>query len=142
MTTNDSIVPGSPIDLVVVGAHLSGMPLNHELVVLGAQLVRSGSTAPDYRLYELPGTEPRKPGLLRVRKGQGTAIAIEVWSLAPDAFGYFVSRIPAPLGIGTLLLDDGSAAKGFLVEAVAVEGARDVSTHRGWKAYQASLAPA
>jgi allophanate hydrolase len=140
MTTSPAPVPDA-IELVVVGAHLRGLPLNAELVVLGAVFVRATQTAPAYRLFELPGTTPKKPGLLRVSDG-GHAIEVEVWSLSAAAFGSFVSRIPPPLGIGTLLLADGPAAKGFLVEAVAVEGARDVSEHGGWRRYLESLAPA
>jgi allophanate hydrolase len=129
------------VDLVVVGAHLSGLPLNHELLALGATLVRATRTAPRYKLFALPGTVPPKPGLLRVAAG-GTAIEVEVWSLPVASFGAFVSRIPAPLGIGTLELEDGSGAKGFLCEAYALETARDISSHGGWRAYLKSLQPA
>jgi len=124
------------IPLVVVGAHLSGMPLNGELQALGARFVKATSTAPNYRLYELPGTTPRKPGLLRVPE-DGRAIEVEVWTLDPAGFGLFVSRIPSPLGIGTLQLADGDSAKGFLVEAIAVEGADDISHFSGWRSYVA-----
>jgi hypothetical protein len=124
------------IPLVVVGAHLSGMPLNAELQDLGATFVKATSTAPSYRLYELPGTTPRKPGLLRV-PADGQAIDVEIWSLAPAAFGVFVSRIPSPLGIGTLQLKGGEVAKGFLVEAIAIDGAEDISHFGGWRAYVA-----
>jgi allophanate hydrolase len=126
------------IPLIVVGAHLSGMPLNHELVGLGASFVRAGSTAPDYRLFALPGTVPPKPGLLRVRDGEGYGIAVEVWTLDAAAFGTFVAGIPSPLSIGTVRLDDGTFLKGFLVEAAAVEGARDVSEFGGWRQFALS----
>ena len=124
------------IPLVVVGAHLSGMPLNGELQALGATFVKSTSTTPAYRLYALPGTVPPKPGLLRV-PDKGQSIEVEVWSLPPAAFGLFVSRIPSPLGIGTLQLMDGDVAKGFLVEAIAVDGATDISHFGGWRSYMA-----
>ena len=127
------------IDLVVVGAHLTGMPLNHELTALGGRLIDQTSTTPDYRLFELAGARPSKPGMLRVKEGAGARIEVEVWRLAPAAFGAFVSRIPSPLGVGTVRLDDGRRLKGFLVEAIAVEGARDVSDFGGWRAYCASL---
>jgi len=129
------------IPLVVVGAHLTGMPLNRELHELGATFVAATRTAPCYSLYALAGTVPPKPGLLRVATG-GTTIEVEIWSLTPAAFGLFVSRIPAPLGIGTLELADGSQAKGFLVEAVAIDGARDISEFGGWRSFIASLQPA
>jgi allophanate hydrolase len=120
------------IELVVVGAHLTGMPLNRELVDLGGELVKVTQTAPTYLLYQLPGTAPQKPGLLRVA-ANGAAIDVEVWSLDQRAFGAFVAAIPAPLGIGTVLLADGHSAKGFLVEAVAVKDARDVTSFGGWR---------
>ncbi|SFV13650.1 allophanate hydrolase [Methylobacterium sp. 174MFSha1.1] len=129
---------GDEIELVVVGAHLSGLPLNGELAALGARLLRAVETAPDYRLYALPGAGPRRPGLVRVAAGTGTAIATEVWALTPEAFGRFVAAIPAPLGIGTLRLSDGTAPKGFLCEPEGVREAEDVSRHGGWRAYLAA----
>ncbi|RYG75743.1 MAG: allophanate hydrolase, partial [Alphaproteobacteria bacterium] len=94
------------IPLVVVGAHLTGMPLNKELQALEATLVKSTRTASEYRLYALAGTVPPKPGLLRVA-ADGVSVEVEVWALTPAAFGFFVSRIPGPLGVGTIRLEDG-----------------------------------
>jgi allophanate hydrolase len=121
-------------EIVVVGAHLAGQPLNQQLTALGGVLVRAASTAPRYRLFALRGTTPPKPGLVRVREG-GHAIAVEVWSLDEAAFGAFVAAVPRPLCIGSIDLDDGGAAPGFLCEPEAVEGAVDISQHRGWRAY-------
>ncbi|MDR6293142.1 MULTISPECIES: allophanate hydrolase [Inquilinus] len=128
------------VPLVVVGAHLSGLPLNSELTGLGAVFLETTRTRPDYRLYRLAGTIPPKPGLLRVADGQGQAIAVEIWGLSPEAFGRFVAGIPAPLGIGTVRLADGRAVKGFVAEAAGVVGAEDVSHHGGWRAYLAARA--
>lgn len=128
------------IAIAVVGAHLSGMPLNRELTALGGRLLSATATAPDYKLYALKGTVPPKPGLLRVAPGGGAAIAVEVWALSPAAFGSFVAAIPSPLSIGTLTLADGSSVKGFLTEPAAIEGARDISHFGGWRAYMAKLA--
>jgi allophanate hydrolase len=125
------------IEIAVVGAHLSGLPLNHELTGAGGVFLRAVSTTPDYRFFALPNTSPPKPGLLRVATGQGTPVATEVWSLDPAAFGAFVARIPAPLGIGTLQLADGTSPKGFLVESEAVRDAEDISSYGGWRAYLA-----
>jgi allophanate hydrolase len=134
------------IPLAVVGAHLSGMPLNHELTTLGGTLIRATRTAPLYRLFELPDTVPPKPGLLRVGAETGAAIEIELWALSPTAFGTFVAAIPMPLGIGTLALAEGGEAKGFLCEEIATRSARDVTAHGGWRAWiaarQASAAAA
>ncbi len=124
------------VDLVVVGAHLSGMPLNHQLVALDGQFSRAARTTADYRLYALAGTVPPKPGMIRVAEGEGMPIEVEIWRLTPSAFGSFVAAIPAPLGIGTITLADGTAAKGFLCEPVAISaGATDISAHGGWRAY-------
>jgi allophanate hydrolase len=122
------------IALAVVGAHLSGMPLNQELVSSGGRFLEAAQTAPDYKLFALD-TQPPKPGLLRVAEGQGTSIALEIWALPAEGFGRFVAAIPPPLGIGTLALSDGRGVKGFLVEASATGGARDISQFGGWRAF-------
>jgi allophanate hydrolase len=129
-----ALAPGE-IPLAVVGAHLSGMPLNGELRALGARLIEQAVTAPHYRLFALAGTKPPKPGLLRVKKGAGAAIAVEVYALSESAFGRFVAAVPPPLSIGTLELGDGRSVKGFLVEAEAAAGARDISGFGGWRAF-------
>lgn len=123
------------IELAVVGAHLTGLPLNRELLALGGSFLRATTTTPDYALYALPNTTPPKPGLLQVE--HGFPIAVEIWSLDARGFGEFVSKIPAPLGIGTLTFADGTSAKGFLVEAEAVRDAEDISAYGGWRAYLA-----
>ena len=126
------------VPIVVVGAHLTGMPLNKELTGPGGRLVKSCRTAGDYRLYALPGTVPAKPGMIREPGFAGAGLAVEVWELPPAAFGQFVARIPAPLGVGKITLDDGSAVSGFLCEPYALAGAEEVTQHGGWRAYVAS----
>jgi allophanate hydrolase len=123
------------ISVAVVGAHLSGMPLNRELTAFGARFLEESATAKDYRLFLLPGA-PAKPGLIRVDAG-GAAIAVEIWAMPADAFGRFVASVPPPLSIGTLMLADGRKVKGFLAEAAATHGARDISPFGGWRAFMA-----
>jgi allophanate hydrolase len=123
------------VRVAVVGAHLSGMPLNTQLTERGAVLAGPAETAPDYRLFALPGTTPPKPGLLRVGAGHGTCISLEVWEMPLSAYGSFVALIPAPLGIGTLALRDGSMVQGFVCEPEALHGALDISHLGGWRAY-------
>jgi allophanate hydrolase len=125
----ESAVPTSGIKLAVVGAHLSGMPLNHQLTERGARLVRSARTAACYRLYALDG----KPGL--VRGEAGGSIEVEVWAMDARGFGELVAQIPAPLGIGTVELEDGERVKGFLCEAHAVRGRTDITEYGGWRAW-------
>lgn len=122
--------------IAVVGAHLSGQPLNSELTARGGRLVRAGHTADCYQLYALAGTMPPKPGLVRVGAGEGAAIEIEVWTLPPPAWAEFVAAIPAPLGIGTLILSDGSTVKGFLCEPAALARSEDITRFGGWRAYR------
>ncbi|RCW78997.1 allophanate hydrolase [Phyllobacterium bourgognense] len=123
------------VPIVVVGAHLSGMPLNHQLTAPGGRLLKTCRTAQDYRLFALPGTVPPKPGLIRDPGFKGPGLEVEVWLMPPDAFGHFVQNIPDPLGIGKVTLDDGSAVSGFLCEAHAVRGAEDITHIGGWRTY-------
>ncbi len=124
------------LQLVVVGAHLSGLPLNGQLTERGARMRRATKTAPVYRLYALPGTVPLKPGLVRVADS-GAAIEVEVWDMPAQAVGSFLALVPAPLGLGTIELADGNHVHGFLCEAHAVAGADDISAHGGWRAWLA-----
>ena len=133
--------PGATVRVAVVGAHLSGMPLNTQLTERNATLLTTAETAPHYRFFALPGTVPPKPGLLRVAERQGGRIALEVWEMPVEQYGSFVALIPAPLGIGTLTLADGSSVQGFVCEPQALEGAQDITHFGGWRAYMASLKP-
>ena len=129
------------IPLVVVGAHLTGMPLNADLVRLGATFLRSARTRSTYRLFALKGTTPPKPGLVRGTSENGLGIEVEVWSLEPAAFARFVADIPRPLGIGRIELDDGSLPQGFLCETCAVADAQDITAFGGWRAFIHSIQP-
>jgi allophanate hydrolase len=131
-------MPEDRILVAVVGAHLTGMPLNGEMTRLGGRLVREARTAAFYRLYALPGTVPAKPGLVSDPGFEGQGLAIEVWSLDPAGFGRFVAAIPQPLGIGKLTLDDGSEVPGFICEPTAVRDAMEVTEFGGWRAYVAA----
>lgn len=132
------------LPIAVVGAHLSGMPLNGQLTERGATLLRATTTANAYRLHALPGTVPPKPGLQRVAdgEGEGAAIALEVWAVPLAQVGSFLALIPPPLGLGSVELADGSWVKGFICEGHALAGALDVTAHGGWRAYVASRAAA
>jgi allophanate hydrolase len=125
------------IELAVVGAHLSGLALNPELLAQGGAFRRALRTRPVYRLHALAGGPPFRPGLLRVDR-DGASIEAEIWALPADGFGRFVAGVPAPLCIGTVLLADGTAPKGFLVEPAGLVGAEDISRFGGWRAYLAA----
>jgi allophanate hydrolase len=118
------------VELVVCGAHMSGLPLNHQLTDRGAKLVAATRTAAEYRLVALADG---RPGLERVERGG--AIEVEIWAIPIAQLGSFVAAIPPPLGIGTVRLADGRACKGFLCEAIAARKARDITEYGGWRAY-------
>jgi allophanate hydrolase len=123
------------VSLAVCGAHMQGLPLNHQLLERGAVLLERTVTAADYRMYALPGGPPARPGLVRV-PADGAAIEVEVWSLPVATVGSFIAGIPSPLAIGKITLADGRAVSGFLCEAYAVSQARDITTFGGWRAFQ------
>ncbi|MET0135160.1 MAG: allophanate hydrolase, partial [Kibdelosporangium sp.] len=120
--------------LAVVGAHLSGQPLNNELVSRGAVLLQETTTADTYKLFVLD-TAPPKPGL--VRDSSGAAIAAEVWELSMAGFGSFVAGLPGPMAIGRVELADGTWVPGFTCERHALSGAEDITSFGGWRAYLA-----
>lgn len=126
------------VDLAVVGAHLAGQPLHHELSDRGATLRSRTRTAPSYRLHALR-TVPPKPGLVKVGEG-GAAIEVEVWSLPVSGFGSFVAGVPAPLAIGKVDLADGSTVSGFVCEPGSLADAPDITVHGGWRAYRDAIA--
>ena len=141
-----SVPPASPwprseptLAIAVVGAHLAGLPLNPQLTERGAVLRHATRTALRYRLYALPDTTPPKPGMARVG-ADGAAIEVEVWELPLAAAGSFLAGVPAPLAIGQIELEDGSWVHGFVCESQALQNARDITRHGGWRAYLASLA--
>ncbi|TJY58381.1 allophanate hydrolase [Sinimarinibacterium sp. CAU 1509] len=129
-------VPSGQVQLAVCGAHMAGLPLNHQLTERGARLVCATQSAPAYRFYALAGGPPFRPGMIRVAEG-GAAIEVEVWELPARLFGSFVAAIPAPLGIGKLELADGRWVPGFICEPGGVVGAADITHHGGWRAYLA-----
>lgn len=133
------LAPAAHIDLCVCGAHMHGLPLNHQLLERGARLLERTHTAPCYRLYALPGGPPARPGLVRQPAG-GAAIEVEVWRLPQAELGGFVAGVPAPLAIGSIELADHRQVHGFLCEAHAAVGAQDITRHGGWRAWLAEAA--
>lgn len=121
--------------MAVVGAHLSGQPLNWQLTQRKGRLVRTCRTSSEYRFYALRGTVPAKPGLVRVPGFGGPGIEVEIWALPEETVGSFVDGVPAPLAIGTLQIEDGTSVMGFLVEPSAVEDATEITEHGGWRRY-------
>ena len=122
------------VTMAVCGAHMDGLPLNHQLRERGGYLIEAARTAEHYRLFALPGGPPRRPGLIRVA-ADGLSIDLEVWALPTEHVGSFIAGIPAPLGIGKIELESGAWVTGFSCEGYAAEGATDISSYGGWRSY-------
>ncbi|GAA4699076.1 allophanate hydrolase [Phytohabitans rumicis] len=129
------VPPGSTL-LAVAGAHLSGLPLNHQLVGGGARLAFRARTAAGYRLYRLPGPGLPRPGLVRTGDGPAGGIAVEVWQVPHQAVGQLLDTLPGPLGLGGITLDDGTTVAGFLAAEHGVRDATDITASGGWRAAQ------
>ena len=129
----------SHVHLAVVGAHLSGLPLNGQLTERRARLLACARTAPCYRLYALDDGAVPRPGMVRSRAGEGGAIEVEVWELAVEQFGSFVAEVAPPLGIGTIELENGEPVKGFVCEHYAVQGKIEITQWGGWRSWLAHL---
>ncbi|TVR12538.1 MAG: allophanate hydrolase [Planctomycetota bacterium] len=122
--------------LAVVGAHLSGQPLNQQLTERGGRLAETTTTAAAYQLCALAHSSPAKPGMRRLKEG-GHAITVELWELSPQAFAELVALVPAPLAIGRVSLADGREVCGFVAQDGALDDAEDISHFGGWREYLA-----
>lgn len=128
------VAKAGTVDLAVCGAHLKGFPLHHQLDALDAQFIESTETAPSYRMFAFTSDGVAKPGLIK-DPGKGAAIHVEIYRLSYNAFGKFVSAIPAPLGIGKITLENGSTVSGFIAEP-EVERIGEEITHLGdWRKF-------
>ncbi len=128
------------VRVAVAGAHLSGQPLNADLVGRGATLVRTTRMAPGYRMYLVDGPLPR-PGVTRLPGSgacRGAGPEVEVWQLPAHAFAGFASTVAPPLALGPVDLADGERVLGFVCTADGVDLARDITGYGGWRAYLAA----
>ena len=125
------------LTLAVCGAHMDGLPLNHQLIERGAIYLGAATTTDSYRFYALAGDPPARPGLVKGTTGSGAPIAVELWSLPFETVGSFLKGIPAPLGIGTVDLSDGRQVKGFICEAEAIADSTDITQLGDWRLYLA-----
>ncbi|CAG7920905.1 unnamed protein product [Penicillium olsonii] len=135
----ERIAPPDSMILAVVGAHLTGFPLNKDLVSRGATLTAATTTAPCYQLFALQTTgSVSKPGLKRVAEG-GMPIEVELWDMPLDKIGSFIQTVSAPLGIGSIELQDCRWVHGFICEPFGLKNASDITGFGGWRGYTQSL---
>ncbi|MGU3493199.1 allophanate hydrolase [Xanthobacteraceae bacterium A53D] len=125
------------IDICLFGAHMSGMALNKDIQRFGGRFVARVETAPAYGMALLEGNVPR-PAVRRVAQN-GAPIGGEVWSLPFEGAGRLLATIPAPLGLGTVELSDGSTVVGFLSESLPLAACPDISAFGDFRAYLASV---
>ncbi|MGN8158928.1 allophanate hydrolase [Salinisphaera sp. RV14] len=128
------------LEIAVCGAHLDGLPLNHQLVERGGKRTAITKTAPRYRLFALTADRPPRPALIEDAE-TGRAIAVELWRLPMASLGSFLAGIPAPLGLGRIELVDGRSVTGFICAAGALPSQGDVieiTTYGGWRGWLAS----
>lgn len=132
-------IPVGWISIVVCGAHMDGLPLNHQLTERKGRFIAKDRTTASYRFYALPPMDGYPPRPLLVRTdGEGASIEVEVWALSPAAFGDFVAQIPSPLGIGTVQCERFGGVPGFLGEAFATKNAQEITELGGWRAFLAA----
>ena len=128
-------LPPGTMPIAVVGAHLTGQPLNWQLTERRGKLLAATKTLPGYRLFVLPNSTPAKPGLLYEPGFAGPGIELEVWALPIETVGSFLALIPPPLAIGSIRLESGEIVKGFLCEPAGLAGAEEITHLRGWRSY-------
>ena len=126
--------------LAVAGAHLTGEPLNPQVVALGGRLHARARTAGGYRMYDVPGPLPR-PGLVRDAGGPPDGIEVEVWELPAPGLGELLATVAAALALGPVDLDDGTVVPGFLTDPVGVDARRDITGRGSWRAHRAAQLP-
>jgi allophanate hydrolase len=127
------------LEIVLFGAHMRGLPLNADVLGLGARHVADVETAPAYRMLALAGT-PARPGVVPV--AEGAALAAELWTFPAASVAALLASIPAPLSLGRVTLSDGREVTGFLCTDPSPQGAEDVTRFGGWRAYLAARAAA
>lgn len=121
--------------LGVNGTLMRDLPLNGNLLRVGASFVKETTTAPCYRLWSIAD---RYPGMIQVPEG-GSSIALEVWSVPPVRVCDILLQEPPGLSVGKVLLHDGSTVLGVLAEPYICRNQREITSWGGWRSYMAEL---
>ncbi|MBS0300220.1 MAG: glutamyl-tRNA amidotransferase [Proteobacteria bacterium] len=119
------------IELAVNGTLMRGLELNHNLLELGGIFVEEALTAPLYRLWSI---NDQYPAMQRCAKGK--QISLEIWSINPSHIGELLSREPAGLSVGKILLADNREVLGILGESYLCEGKQEITQFGGWRKYK------
>lgn len=119
------------IKLAVNGTLMRGLELNHNLLELGAVFMEETLTAPFYRLWSI---NDRHPAMQRC--ASGGKISLEIWSIDSSNLGELLSREPAGLSVGKILLADNREVLGILGESYLCEGMQEITRFGGWREYK------
>ena len=135
------------MQLAVCGLHMRGQKLDHQLLDLGATFNRSCRSSPTYELYAITDTKSGtcKPGMIAVGPAKGRPIQLDIWNIPVQNLGKFFLQIPAPLGLGTVSLEDGSNVNGFICEGYVAQlssladsntlQVENITQYTSWKDY-------
>ncbi|UJP01985.1 MAG: hypothetical protein LZF85_09325, partial [Nitrosomonas sp.] len=119
------------IKLAVNGTLMRGLALNRNLLELGAVFVEETLTAPFYRLWSI---NDRHPAMQRC--ASGGKISLEIWSIDSSNIGELLSREPAGLSVGKILLADNREVLGILGESYLCDGMQEITEFGGWREYK------
>jgi allophanate hydrolase len=120
--------------IALVGAHLSGLPLNSLVSGRGGRLLRRAQTDAGYRMMRVPGSGVARPGLI-AGDGPAEGFSVEIWEVPLQTLGSLAAELTAPLHFGRLRLSDGTTVLSYLGDDTALAGAQDISEYGGWRAY-------
>jgi allophanate hydrolase len=135
LRTTPATQSAADVLIAVAGAHLTGQPLNDQLVRRGATLAFEARTASDYRMYLLDGPLPR-PGLTRtLEPASGPGVEVEIWKLPSAELAGFAATIVPPLAIGPIELSDGRGVLGFVCTADGADPRHEITDIGSWRAF-------
>ena len=120
--------------LAVNGTLMRGLELNPNMLAAGASFVREDHTDACYRIWSIGD---RHPAMLRT-PGEGSSVALELWSVPPHGLASILLREPPGLAIGKVVLRNGEVVLGVLAEPFLCEGQREITSYGGWRAYIAA----
>lgn len=121
--------------IAVCGAYMHGLPLNRQLLELGARFYATPRSSANYRLYAQAIAPPERPGLIR-DDAQGQSIELELWDLPKARWADFIRNIKSPLCIGSIELEDGEWVYGFLCDHYPIVSSVEITGFGGWRNYQ------
>ncbi len=121
------------VKVAVFGLHMRGFPLEKQMIECGAKFVEETKTNSCYKMYAIDDGLLR-PGVIKSEK-HGTRLDVETWEMPVSMLGELLVKIEAPLGLGTIELNDQTNCIGFICEGIVVNDYVDISEFGGWRNY-------